>query len=184
MRNSDNLGQAQGGVGVSPATRAYRESFRGFRNFRELKTCSPTVSRWEPRRFALLRSQSPLFGNQIRPLIDCFSTGSQLILTIDAGCDQVMLAQLLLSFGYDKITLLTRSMLLQNAGYKVEEVWRWPDAFTRAQADVIDALVLCTRSQRRTRIFELPGYARRGTLTPSVVVRNSNLVPIQKDTSP
>jgi hypothetical protein len=54
-----------------------------------------------------------------------------------------MLAQLLLSFGYDKITLLTRSMLLHNAGYKVEEVWRWPDAFNRAQADVIDALLLC-----------------------------------------
>jgi DNA-binding response OmpR family regulator len=56
---------------------------------------------------------------------------------------RVMLAQVLLSFGYDKMMLLTRSMVLRTAGYKVEEVSHWHDAFSRAQADVIDAMVLC-----------------------------------------
>ena len=54
-----------------------------------------------------------------------------------------MLAQMLLSFGYDKIMLLTRSMVLRRAGFDVEEVCRWYDAFNRAQADVVDALLLC-----------------------------------------
>ena len=54
-----------------------------------------------------------------------------------------MLAHVLLSFGYDKVILLTRSMVLRRAGYSVEEVCRWHDAFSRAQADAIDAVMLC-----------------------------------------
>jgi hypothetical protein len=54
-----------------------------------------------------------------------------------------MLPQVLLSFGYDKIVLMTRTLVLRNAGYGVEEVFRWPDAFSRAQADAIDAVLLC-----------------------------------------
>jgi DNA-binding response OmpR family regulator len=54
-----------------------------------------------------------------------------------------MLPPVLLSFGYDKTMLATRSMVLRRAGYSVEEVTRWSDAYRRAQSDVVDALLIC-----------------------------------------
>lgn len=89
-----------------------------------------------------------------------------------------MLAQLVLSFGYDKITLSTRSMVLHNAGYKVEEVWRWPGAFNRAQADVNDALVLCHTvpvAEQESLIIRI--RAKRPLLPIFCVVRQSESDP-------
>jgi DNA-binding response OmpR family regulator len=54
-----------------------------------------------------------------------------------------MLTPVLLSFGYDKKMLATRSMFLRGVGYRVEEVFRWSDAHSRAQSDIIDAILIC-----------------------------------------
>jgi CheY-like chemotaxis protein len=56
---------------------------------------------------------------------------------------RLMLNPVLLSFGYDRTVLATRSTLLRKAGYSVEEVTRWSDAHNRAQSDVIDAVLIC-----------------------------------------
>jgi DNA-binding response OmpR family regulator len=84
-----------------------------------------------------------------------------------------MLAQLLLSFGYDKITLLTRSMVLRNAGYEVEEVYRWHDAFSRAKADAIDAVLICHTVPLMEQESLLTGIrAERGLLPVLCVVHH------------
>jgi hypothetical protein len=80
--------------------------------------------------------------------------------------DEVMLAQVLLSFGYDKIMLLSRSMVLRNAGYDVEEVCRWHDAFSRAQADAIDAVVLCHTVPLREQESLVKGIHAKRRLLP------------------
>ena len=54
-----------------------------------------------------------------------------------------MLTPVLLSFGYDRTMLANRSIALRNAGYGVQEVTRWSDAHTRAQSDLIDAVLIC-----------------------------------------
>ena len=77
-----------------------------------------------------------------------------------------MLAQVLLSFGYDRVMLLTRSMVLRNAGYSVEEVCRWHDAWTRAQADVIDAVLLCHTVPAREQELLLAAIRARRRLMP------------------
>ena len=85
-----------------------------------------------------------------------------------------MLAQVLLSFGYDKIVLLTRSMVLRGAGYTVEEVYRWHDAFSRAQSDLVDALLLChtvPAAEQRSLITGI--RAKRALLPIFCVVRQS-----------
>jgi DNA-binding NtrC family response regulator len=77
-----------------------------------------------------------------------------------------MLAQVLLSFGYDRVMLLTRSMVLRNAGYSVEEVCRWHDAWTRAQADAIDAVLLCHTVPAREQELLLAAIRARRRLMP------------------
>ncbi|MCU1253932.1 MAG: hypothetical protein JWM83_231 [Candidatus Angelobacter sp.] len=77
-----------------------------------------------------------------------------------------MLAQVLLSFGYDRVMLLTRSMVLRNAGYSVEEVCRWHDAWTRAQADAIDAVLLCHTVPAREQELLLAAIRAKRRLMP------------------
>jgi hypothetical protein len=62
MRNSNNLGQAQGGVGVCLADQSIQGIVPGFPNFRELKTWSSTVSRWEPRRLRFCNPKVHFLG--------------------------------------------------------------------------------------------------------------------------
>jgi CheY-like chemotaxis protein len=89
-----------------------------------------------------------------------------------------MLAQVLLSFGYDKIVLLTRSMVLRGAGYTVEEVYRWHEAFNRAQSDLIDALLLCHSVPAAEQKSMITGIrAKRAHLPIFCVVRQSDFDP-------
>jgi len=90
-----------------------------------------------------------------------------------------MLAQVLLSFGYDKIVLLTRSMVLRGAGYTVEEVYRWHEAFSRAQSDFIDALLLCHTVPAAEQKSMITGIrAKRALLPIFCVVRESVFDPV------
>ena len=54
-----------------------------------------------------------------------------------------MLIPHLLSVGYDPVLMQTRSLLLRQAGYTVDEAYNLHGAFARLKSDSIDAVLLC-----------------------------------------
>jgi len=54
-----------------------------------------------------------------------------------------MLIPHLLSVGYDPVLMQTRSLLLRQAGFTVDEAYNLNGAFARVKSDSIDAVLLC-----------------------------------------
>ena len=54
-----------------------------------------------------------------------------------------MLIPHLLSVGYDPVLMQTRSLLLRQAGFTVDEAYNLHGAFARLKSDSIDAVLLC-----------------------------------------
>jgi DNA-binding response OmpR family regulator len=54
-----------------------------------------------------------------------------------------MLTPHLLSVGYDSVLMQTRSLLLRQAGFTVDEAYNLNGALARLKSDSIDAVLLC-----------------------------------------
>ena len=54
-----------------------------------------------------------------------------------------MLIPHLLSVGYDHVLMQTRSLLLRQAGFTVDEAYNLHGALARLKSDAIDAVLLC-----------------------------------------
>lgn len=53
------------------------------------------------------------------------------------------MAPCILSMGYDPHLMIVRTLVLQRAGYAVDEVYERTAALSRAQCDYVDALLIC-----------------------------------------
>jgi DNA-binding response OmpR family regulator len=53
------------------------------------------------------------------------------------------MAPCILSMGYDPHLMIVRTLILQRAGYVVDEVYERAAALSRAQCDSVDALLIC-----------------------------------------
>lgn len=66
----------------------------------------------------------------------------------------------ILSVGYERTLMASRSMVLRSAGYEVEEAHSLAQALSRVDADVVDLVIIChTLSEREQQ--ELIAAARR-----------------------
>ena len=76
-----------------------------------------------------------------------------------------MLIPHLLSVGYDPVLMQTRSLILRQAGFTVDEAYNLNGAFARLKSDSIDAVLLChTVPQGEQRSFIAAAHQLRRML--------------------
>ncbi|HEY6253339.1 MAG TPA: hypothetical protein VI685_25565 [Candidatus Angelobacter sp.] len=79
-----------------------------------------------------------------------------------------------LSIGYDRALMATRSMLLRNSGYTVEEAFSRHQAMILARSDLIDVLLICHTVPEMEKLALVSAVRRQRLLMPILCISDSD----------
>lgn len=87
----------------------------------------------------------------------------------------------ILSFGYDRNLMASRSMLLRDSGYVVQEAYSRHQALTLIRSDLVDILLIChTVPENETRVL-VSAVRKQRLLIPILYVQETDYSASSKD---